>query len=249
MKRPTYTGGKGGDGVYQFLTNWLKPCHRYVSVFAGLDAVLWKLNNKPNEIWVNDLEHSVLKKWQNYFENLKKCHLHYALSCQDYQVVFRQLSNDNYLIESQNGKRTTLFIDPPYLMSTRTTKQDYYKQELSTEAEHKELIETILDFDQSHPKMFDIMITHYPCKLYREYFEKANWTISEYVGRSRNGTRPEWLITNYKKPSILQDYTHVGSNARERLDNKRKIKRWENNFKNLPPQIRNAIFEKISLTI
>ena len=249
MKRPTYTGGKGGDGVYQFLTNWLKPCHRYVSVFAGLDAVLWNLKNKPNEIWVNDLENSVLKKWQKYFESMKKSKSKYVLTCQDYQDVLTQLSNDYYLTEAQNGRRTTLFLDPSYLMSTRTTQQDYYKRELSTEDEHRELIANIIDFDQSHAKMFDIMITHYPCELYRKEFLHANWTITEFVGRSRNGTRPEWLITNYKKPQALQDYSHIGENSRTRLDNKRKIKRWEENFKNLPPTIRNAIFERFSLTI
>lgn len=249
MKRPTYTGGKGGDGVYQVLTNWLKPCHRYVSVFAGLDAVLWNLKKKPNEIWINDIDNSVLSKWRKYFDSIKKSKSNYVLTCQDYEDVLSQLSNEFYLTDSQNGRRTTLFLDPPYLMSTRTTQQQYYKRELSTEAEHRELIETIIEFDQNHPRMFDIMITHYPCELYREYFEKAGWTITEFSGQSRNGRRPEWLITNYKKPFALQDYSHIGSNSRTRLDNKRKIKRWEDNFKNLPPQMKNAIFERISLTI
>jgi site-specific DNA-adenine methylase len=243
MKRPTYTGGKGGNGVLQFLTNFLKPCHRYVSLFAGLDAVLWHLQKKPNEIWINDIDNSVLSQWKKYFDSQKKLKSNTILTCQDYQDVLSQLQEPYYQAENNRGLRTTIFIDPPYLMETRNTQQNYYKREMSTSEQHKELIETILAFERSSLG-FDIMITHYPCELYRE-FEMAGWTITEFTGRTRQGTRPEWLITNYKQPQELQDYSHIGKDVRERLDIKRKIKRWEQKFKTFTPQIQNAILDRI----
>lgn len=248
MKRPSYAGGKGGSGTIEFLTNWLKPCYRYVSLFAGHDALLWELKKLPKVILINDLDFDVLDQWKS-FETFKKRKERFLYSTQDGMFLLNTYNDPLYTNEAANGLRTTIFIDPPYSIETRCSQKKYYKNEMSSEAEHIKLIDNILNLNEKMVGVFDIMITHYPCDLYKKHFTRDGWYINEFVGRTRNGITTEWLISNYPKPSALQDSSRIGNDFRQRQDFARKIQRWKAKFQAFDPQLRHAIINELQSLI
>ena len=81
-----------------------------------------------------------------------------------------------------------MYLDPPYLLSTRTAKQ--YKHEM-TDEEHEELLKIIT---QSKAK---IMISGYESKMYDDYLKE--WTRMEFRGTAEHaGIRTEIVWMNYK---------------------------------------------------
>lgn len=93
------------------------------------------------------------------------------------------------LIEKYNYSNVFMFIDPPYLLSTRSGKQ--YKHEMST-ADHEELLKALL---QSKAK---IMISGYESDLYNEYL--IGWEKKQFSSCAENGKpRTEMVWMNYKE--------------------------------------------------
>ena len=92
------------------------------------------------------------------------------------------------VVKRFNYENVFMYIDPPYLLSTRKGKQ--YKHEM-TDKNHVELLETLL---QSKAK---IMISGYESEMYNEYLKKWNKVAfkncAEY-GKSR--TEVVWM--NYE---------------------------------------------------
>lgn len=86
-----------------------------------------------------------------------------------------------------------MYLDPPYLLSTRSGKQ--YKHEM-TDQDHEELLATII---KSRAK---IMISGYESDLYNKYL--TSWK-KEYLKSSAeyNGTRQEVVWMNYEYYSQL----------------------------------------------
>lgn len=86
-----------------------------------------------------------------------------------------------------------MYLDPPYLLSTRSGKQ--YKHEM-TDQDHEELLATII---KSRAK---IMISGYESDLYNKYL--TSWK-KEYLKSSaeHNGTRQEVVWMNYEYYSQL----------------------------------------------
>lgn len=81
-----------------------------------------------------------------------------------------------------------MYLDPPYLLSTRTAKQ--YKHKM-TDEEHEELLKIIT---QSKAK---IMISGYESKMYDDYLKE--WTRMEFRGTAEHaGIRTEIVWMNYK---------------------------------------------------
>ena len=81
-----------------------------------------------------------------------------------------------------------LYIDPPYMPSTRTGKQ--YRHEM-TEADHEELLQTIL---QSKAK---IVISGYESEMYNEYLQ--GWHKECFASCAEHGKpRQEVVWMNYE---------------------------------------------------
>lgn len=97
------------------------------------------------------------------------------------------------VIERFNYDNVFMYIDPPYLLSTRTGKQ--YKHEM-TDLDHEELLKLLL---QSKAK---IMIFGYESDLYNEYlsgWEKKQFTSCAEHGKPR--TETGWM--NYKQDAQM----------------------------------------------
>ena len=92
------------------------------------------------------------------------------------------------VIERFNYRNVFMYIDPPYLLSTRTGKQ--YKHEMS-DADHEDLLKLLL-----HSKA-KIMISGYESDLYNEYLSK--WEKKEFSSCAEHGKpRLETVWMNYK---------------------------------------------------
>ena len=89
-----------------------------------------------------------------------------------------------------------MYIDPPYILGTRSGKQ--YKHEM-TDADHEELLETIL---QSRAK---IMISGYESEMYNRYLN--GWHKEYFMSCSDGGSpRKEVVWMNYKQDMQMSAY-------------------------------------------
>jgi hypothetical protein len=137
-----------------------------------------------------------------------------------------------------NFPDTLVYLDPPYLMETRSCKQPIYKYEFSTLALHRKLLGVI----KSLPCM--VMISGYYSDLYAEQLQ--GWRTATFQAQTRGGrTATEWVWMNFPPPLELHDYRYLGSNFRERERIKRKQARWTNRLKTMPDLERHAILAAI----
>lgn len=81
-----------------------------------------------------------------------------------------------------------MYIDPPYMLSTRSGKQ--YKHEM-TDADHEELLKMIV---QSKAK---IMVSGYETDMYNDYL--VGWQKKQFSSCAERGKpRTETVWTNYR---------------------------------------------------
>lgn len=98
------------------------------------------------------------------------------------------------LIKKYNHKDCLIYVDPPYLLSTR--KQRYYNVEMTDEEEHRKLIEVLKN--HSGP----VMISGYDSKLYNNLL--SDWTRHEFETQAEQGKkRTEIVWTNFKSSNQL----------------------------------------------
>lgn len=92
------------------------------------------------------------------------------------------------LIEKYNDKNCLIYIDPPYLLETRSNK--YYNNEI-TELEHIELLKTI---NESKSK---IILSGYDSELYKQHLK--DWYKYEVESRTESkDIKVECLWLNYR---------------------------------------------------
>jgi DNA adenine methylase len=97
------------------------------------------------------------------------------------------------VIKRFNYGNVFMYLDPPYLLGTRTAKQYMYEM---TDADHEELLKTIL---QSRAK---IMISGYESEMYNDYLQ--DWNKQQFRSCSEYGdSRAEIIWMNYKKDSQM----------------------------------------------
>ncbi len=125
----------------------------------------------------------VLRLWNNLPQQILKA----AIRLKDAEI---ENINAIELIKKYNHKDVLLYIDPPYLLSTR--KQRYYNVEMTGEEEHSSLIDVLKKHKGS------VMISGYESKLYNRAL--ADWTKHEFVSIAEAGKkRTEIVWTNYSQ--------------------------------------------------
>lgn len=91
------------------------------------------------------------------------------------------------LIRAFDHDNVLIYLDPPYVWSTRTRKQ--YRHEMS-DRDHEELLETVL-----HSKA-KVMLSGYDCELYENYLK--GWRKIQIPARAQNSLpRVETLWMNF----------------------------------------------------
>lgn len=219
-----YFGGKGGAGVIHTLINQIPKHERFISGFLGRCQVMqWKLPAKINYGW--DMDEGVLSEWNGFDINLT-----YGDFLKAPWTIF--------------DKKTFLYVDPPYLMTSRKNSRDRYTNEL-TEDDHCLLIEKVRDLKCM------VMISHYPCKLYddllRPIIYSSQWRKIEYQAQTRNGVVTEAIYMNYPEPAPweLHDTRFLGVNHRKREVSKRRLTSLERKIARLTKEEKTMLAGKL----
>lgn len=93
------------------------------------------------------------------------------------------------VIKRFNHENVFMYLDPPYLLDTRTGKQYMYEM---TDADHEELLKDLL---QSKAK---IMISGYESEMYNDYLH--GWEKRQFKSCAEHaGTRTEIVWMNYRQ--------------------------------------------------
>lgn len=107
-----------------------------------------------------------------------------------------EIENKNALelIKKYNRKDCLIYIDPPYLLSTR--RQRYYNVEMTEDKEHRELLELL----KNH--LGPVIISGYDSDLYQDILK--GWNRKEISTNAEQGKqRTEVLWFNYTLPSQI----------------------------------------------
>jgi len=224
----TYPGGKNGSGVYQKIINQMPPHQAYIEGFLGHGAIMRHKHPANVNIGI-DKDPDVIAHWETFGHH------------PDIEVVHGDALELIPRLRTSSKRRATLiYLDPPYLMETRSTQREIYNCELSSD-DHRRLLDIIVDL----PCM--VMISGYYSEMYAQALD--DWRSITYQAQTRGGrTATEWLWMNYPEPLRLHDYSYLGDNYRERERIKRKADRWvngKNGLASLPVLERYAILNAI----
>lgn len=129
-----------------------------------------------------------------------------------------------------------VYMDPPYLRSTRRTAKRLYRFELS-EAQHVDLL------SMANRLPCYVAISGYWSPLYAEALQQ--WRSIKFTAATRGRSAVEQLWLNYPEPTELHDYRYLGGEKRERERITRKARTWAAGLARLPQHEQNAILSAI----
>ena len=219
-----YKGGKNASGVYQRIINQIPPHDTYIEPFLGSGAIMRLKKPASCSIGI-DVDMDIIKQWED---------LGYG-AIVTYGEAISFLKNWK---PSNKADRVFIYLDPPYLMSTRSYQEKLYRHEFSTVEEHTELLELML----SLPYM--MAISGYRSKLYDQMLRK--WRRVDYQVMTRGHTKAvESLWMNYPEPWELHDYSYLGSNYRERERIAKRKRRWSKNLATMTALERYAMLDAL----
>ncbi|MCF8460453.1 MAG: DNA adenine methylase [Flavobacteriales bacterium] len=219
-----YPGNKGTDGTYHRIINHFPPHHTYIELFAGSAQILQK--KKPAEF--------------NYaIERSPEVISTYAGQWPADTTILNHCAID-WLKTTLNllGKGNLIYLDPPYPMDSRKGQRDLYTHELSDD-DHRELLRQL----RKAKSGVMIAISSYANPIYDEMLK--DWNRYDFEVQTRGGSAIESLYMNYPEPTELHQYDLLGTDRTERQRIKRKVNRWADGLKRLPPLERNAILETL----
>lgn len=215
-----YPGGKNGSGTFQRLINLIPPHEVYVEAFLGSGAIMRLKRPATSNIGI-DADEDPLSNFPAEMPNL---------------MLIKTDALD-WLSRNTLSPKTFLYLDPPYLMSTRSTQQAYYRHEF-TDEQHARLLAIVA----SLPCM--VMLSGYYSEMYAQAL--AAWRTESFNVRTRSGrSATEWVWLNYPEPFALHDYRYLGEGYRQRESIKRKQGRWLANLQSMNSLERYAMLQTI----
>jgi DNA adenine methylase len=196
----SYPGGK--NKVYQTIINQMPPHRVYIEPFLGSGAIL-RYKRPAIASIVIDVDAAVIDSWDVAPPGT-------TLICGD---------AINWLASTAITDDTLIYLDPPYMMSSRSSHRQIYRCELE-DRQHVELLDVITRLTCM------VMISGYYTTLYGSRL--ASWRHITFEAQTRSGkTATEWLWMNYPEPLELHDYRYLGDDFREREKIKRRRERWK----------------------
>ncbi|SFU99553.1 DNA adenine methylase [Pseudoduganella namucuonensis] len=220
-----YPGGKGGAGVYQTIINLIPPHRVYIEAFAGGANIYFRKAPAASSILVErDFDQA-----RTLFEAIAGRDEHAGTTTLNVDAV-PWLSSYPWVGDE------FVYLDPPYVLSTRT-KKAIYAHEMSDE-DHRDLISALVAMSNRGVRF---MLSGYRNAIYDEAARAAGWRRVDFQAMTRGGVRTESVWMNYEAPAALADYGYAGSNFRERERIKRKVHRWVQRLQQLPALERAAL--------
>lgn len=220
----SYPGGKGN--LYQKLINLIPPHRVYIEAFAGGGAVL--RNKRPASCSIAiDTDASALEVVRS------------TIATDDGNTwLFLNLDAIEWLKTYDFQGDEFIYVDPPYVMSSRRQHRRLYRYELS-DKQHMLLLKVLVKAPAK------IMISGYWSKMYEQ--DLAGWDLVTFDVMTRGGSwAKEYVWMNYARPVQLHDYSFLGDDFRERERIKRKIERWVKRLEKMPILERQAMLGAIA---
>jgi site-specific DNA-adenine methylase len=198
-----YYGGKNNSGSYQHIISEIPLHDVYIEPFLGSGAVF--RNKIPSRLsFLLDMDFSILQGFSSWTG--------FTMPAGTYCINANALEFLRYY--PYTGQEF-VYLDPPYLYSSRSKKSPVYSFEMGDDKSHKFLLDIISRLS------VPVAISHYASSLYSSMLQ--GWRSKNWRSRTRRGVAVEYLFMNYPTPAILADPRYIGSNFTERQRLKRLI--------------------------
>jgi DNA adenine methylase len=219
----TYPGGKNGAGVYHWLINRMPLHDRYAEPFLGHGAVL--RHKRPARLsWGCDPDPRVIDRWRRR-PPIPGAHIY-----QGDGLAF--LRNNDF------GPGDLVYVDPPYLYSTRSSARPIYECEFGTPAQHGELLAL------ARVQRCMVMVSGYYSEQYAATL--SDWRAEQFRTTTRGGKLAvEWVWFNFPEPDRLHDWRYLGTDYRDRERMKKMRRRWAAKLDRMPDMERAALLEAL----
>lgn len=255
-----YTGNKLIYGVYHKIINEIPQHNTYYELFAGGGAIgkllIRSIQDHTVKYIFNDIDKKVTDEY--FYQEIQPL---ITVSAETQSLMSVGSTNpeiQSKMIVSANRirifNRTALdiiqtelsvraqnnnfvFLDPPYLHSTRPNQINLYRYEM-TDKDHIQLLTAVRTCKAK------IMIIHPRCELYDTTLQ--DWRQIDVKLRYSTKTSEECIYMNYDKPKILQCDKFLGSDCWDRQRIKRKGERFIKKFLNLPALERKYIMDRLN---
>ena len=159
----TYNDDKADNCTYQYIINYIPKSDTFIDVMVGNGGIFFNLN-LPTLTVINDVDKSVIDRYNDasvpgiIVENKD-----YAGIIRKYDVV---------------GQKIFFYFDPPYLIETRRSSKRLYNYEWNEE-DHVQFLKRSLIVKSN------VMVSHYPCRLYDKYL--IGWNHFDFQSMTRKG--------------------------------------------------------------
>jgi DNA adenine methylase len=226
-----YNGGKSGNGVYQTIINLLPPMQTFASAFVGNGGIERRFN-LPKENYFFDINKTVTDAWKNVLKGYNKKNPNKKINMHNEDGL------NGIALFTNDSKSTLIFCDPPYLFDTRVSQQKLYGQH---EWDYDKHVLFLTMIKKVQP---NVIITHPPHILYENMLQ--GWNVIDFTSMTSSGKKMfDRCWYNYPTPTILQDYTYLGKDYRQRELIKNKTTRHMTKLQRLPDAERNAILSAV----
>ena len=227
-KSPGYNGSKFASGSYQQIIN-LFPIHDvYIEGFLGSGAI-WKIKKPSKFNYAFEINQDVISRF-------------FPLPAADvYNYDFLNwllLASPFINMCTGMNLKVLMYLDPPYLKSSRKSQKNLYAFEFQ-ENLHIKLLSLVRNINCY------VVISCYDCSLYSKML--TGWNKINYQSKIRCGTATETLYYNFPSDSPKHQYDFLGSNFRERAKIKNKVGRSITKLLKLPAAERNWILSEVAL--
>lgn len=213
----SFLGSKAASGAYQALIAAMPPHDTYLEGFLGTGKILRTKPPAARSVGIEVDPDTLAKLWSTYDGEAELI----EGDCLAFLRTF----------DYKAAGRVFVYLDPPYLLCTRTSRRRY-RFEFSSATEHEELLRLVLGL----PAMF--MISGYRSDLYNDLLR--GWRSIEFQVMSRGGPRTEVAWMNYDDQAVHWA-SFAGRDFTDRQRIRRKAARWAANYAELPAGERQAI--------
>jgi len=217
-----YPGNKGSSAAYPTIINHIPDHVAYYELCAGAAEIYNKLypaGSTAPYAYLNDLNPIT-------YELLLATYPEAETSNMNAIEYLEALS----LCGPIHLKGAFVYLDPPYVLSSRRSGAVLYQQEMSDD-DHVQLLSTSLECS------CNIMISGYDNEIYNDML--GDWNRVEFQVMTRKGVATEVLWMNYDIEQLkLHRYDYIGHGRTDRQRIKRKQLRMITKIKTMPKRER-----------
>lgn len=237
-----YPGNKSSSAIYPMIINRIPAHNHWFELYGGSAQITQKLHFPSGvdsslypaagvNVHVNELHDQVRDLLRDLFPP--------SVAVTDIPAVqFLQLIQSMCVSGILLPQDVFVYLDPPYLHSTRVNGSDYYLHEME-ESDHVSLLEIIQRVD------FKVMISHYPCKLYDRML--PDWFMCGTQVATRAEIAVEGMYMNYDINDYeLHDYRYIGYDRTDRQRINRQIGRIASKIDNLPTRVQEKLMRVLT---